>query len=619
MQLPNTLSYRVIARHPHVSRKLIEYAKSHGVEICFTEGESDLQMAIYGSSESVGGIQTELSSLDHKVQAILETRYEQMHCAVLPLLLEPHVLKSLAEIEMKFHVEICIADNSGTVAPLKTFVQLLQSVCTQSGTLLMTSDVKNISVPDVHIMINYNWKICGDNGSELALPMPVNQYLNRAFFVEENNEAKFEFNGRNYTANLSLMQITEIETGIQMTLDLDPVAPLWYYAISDSDYVEHESHDSANLENMFRYGGSSIALGGSKNTLDLTAMHQIDLTTGLKVAVKRCPTLKHHQPLQYFITFAIRGLQKSLRPASRVIKRTFSAFCTTVNFTSELLPSVPQNWRDIILLQMLNTARQYCLRIEHNSLERTKISIQMKGSKAILHEVQIQLKEQSLELQHCVISQQKPPPSPPQDNYPKEWEPQNQDFKLFEVHHRSSEWKFVEELMRESLANISVFNVHRIQNRQLWDKYALEKQHMSRRNNGSVNERKLFHGTRNTDPKVIIEGVRGIDFRYSRRDYQLRWGTGAYFAVKASYSDKYCYVDSNTGMKQLLLVKVLTGQSCSYGKRNDPNLTKPPPLSQGCPVLYDTVNGYTNGSYVYVVYDHDRAYPAYLITYFDSI
>ena len=67
-------------------------------------------------------------------------------------------------------------------------------------------------------------------------------------------------------------------------------------------------------------------------------------------------------------------------------------------------------------------------------------------------------------------------------------------------------------------------------------------------------------------------------------------------------------------MKQLLLVRVLTGYSCRYGKGNDPDLRKPPPLSQGSHVLYDTVTRYTNGLTVYVVYDHDRAYPAYLIT-----
>ena len=170
--------------------------------------------------------------------------------------------------------------------------------------------------------------------------------------------------------------------------------------------------------------------------------------------------------------------------------------------------------------------------------------------------------------------------------------------------------------MRQTLPNVTLYSICRIQNVKLWEKYALEKKQMSDRNNGDVNEKLLFHGTRNTDPCQIIESVRGIDFRYSRRDYQPLWGAGSYFAVNASYSDNFCYVDQAQQLKQLLVVQVLTGKSCNYGRKNDPNLTKPPPLKEGGVDLYDTVNGYTNGSYVYIVYDHDRAYPAYLISYY---
>ena len=127
-----------------------------------------------------------------------------------------------------------------------------------------------------------------------------------------------------------------------------------------------------------------------------------------------------------------------------------------------------------------------------------------------------------------------------EDKYPPEWEPQTHDFDLIAVRHKSLEWKSIEGLMKQTLQNIKIIQLHRIQNQQLWDKYALEKKHMSERNDGKVNEMKLFHGTRNKDPKAIVQAVRGIDFRYSRRDHPLLWGAGAYFAVYASYSDRYC-------------------------------------------------------------------------------
>ena len=616
MELPNTLNYRLIAQHPHISCKLVDYAKSHGVELHFTETESNIQAVLSGTPEAIVDVQTNLSSLDRQLQAKLETRYQRFHCALLPLLLEPSVSRILAEIESKYHVEICVADSCGTVVSVKQFIQLLQSECVDK--LLLTVDLRNIAVPDVHISTSYDWKLRNEEGRVIPLPDSVNQYLNRTFFIDKRNEAEFEFNGMHYTANMQWMCITEIESGQVMALDIEPLVPSWSYAISDEDFVQHEMHTSQDLENMFRYGGSFITLAGSKHTLDLYRMHQIDLETGHRVSVKRDPALVHHEVPQYFIIFAVRGLQKNLEPAVLAMQKRLRACCDTVSFVTELMPSIPRGWLEIIHIQMLNTVRQYCLKIGSSTLENGKSTIQLKGAKDILDKVQILLKEQSLELQHRVISQQQRQPTcqPRPNNYPSEWEPQKSDFELIDVHHRSSEWNSIEGRMKRSIQNVTIVQVQRIQNRQLWDKYALEMKHMSERNHGSVNERQLFHGTRKTDPKIIVKAVRGIDFRYSRRDYQLLWGTGAYFAVNASYSDKYCHIDSNSGMKQLLLVKVLTGNSRSYGERNDPNLTKPPPLSRGSHVLYDTVNGYTKGSYVYVVYDHDRAYPAYLITYF---
>lgn len=613
LELPNTLTYRIISQHPQISRKLIEYTQSHGVQICFTEAESNIQATLTGIPEAFADVQTNLLSLDHQLQEMLGIRYQQMHCAILPLLLDSSVSKALADIESKYHIEICIADSTGTVVSIKNFIQLLQSEC--ADRLLLTADLKNISVSNVHINVVYSWKVKNDTGDMMiVLPSLVNNYLNKTFFVKKEDEAEFEFNGMHYTANVSMMCITEIETGVKMNLDVEHVAPSWSYAISKDEYVTHEANDSGYLEDMYRYGGSFITLAGSRHILDLAHMQQIDLETGHRIAVKRDPKIGHTEAPQYFIVFAIRGLQNSLELAIQAVQRKLKSFCQTVSFTADLFPNVSRDWQDILLIQMLNTARQYCIKIGTSALGNAKITVELTGAKDVLDKVQTLLKEHSFDVQRQIISQQQPHV---QNKYPLEWEPQKRDFELITVHHKNSEWKSVEELMKRSLKNIKIIQLHRIQNRQLWDKYALEMKHMSERNGGKVNEMKLFHGTRKTDPKVIVRAVRGIDFRYSRRDYQLLWGTGAYFAVNASYSDRYCYIDSSSGMKQLLLVRVLTGNSCSYEKRNDPDLTKPPPLSPGGHALYDTVNGYTNGSYVYVVYDHDRAYPAYLITYLE--
>lgn len=93
------------------------------------------------------------------------------------------------------------------------------------------------------------------------------------------------------------------------------------------------------------------------------------------------------------------------------------------------------------------------------------------------------------------------------------------------------------------------------------------------------------------------------------------WGTGTYFAVNASYSDAYAY---STGKeKQILLAKVLTGET--YRCQPDGSLNKPPLKTDSTGTFtderYDSVSGNTNGSEIYVIYDHEKAYPAYLVTY----
>ena len=615
--LPNTLVSRLIARHPNISQKLIAYAKSCDVEVYFNQTESCYQALLCGANpQAFDKVREQLSSLDHQLQTKLEVNYQHMHCAILPLLLDRRVSKALAEIEMQYHVSIHIADNCGTIASIGDFVQLLRSE--SDGKLLTTADLKSLSTPDICIPVDYKWIVKRERGpGDISLLDPVNIYLNEMFFSRNIENAEFEFNGMHYTANLSLMCIREVETGIQMGLDIETVPPLWSYAISDTDYVAHEVHDSTEIENMFRYGGSSITLAGSKHTLDLKTMHQIDLETGQKLAVKRVPALDHLEAPQYFVTLGVRGLQNSLIPASEALQRKLISFCATKSFTSDLLPTVPEHWQEVIMIQSLNTARHYCLKIEQHSRESGKMTIQMKGEEGVLNKVQSLLKEQCFECQHFVVSQLPPPSTPPEHNYPPEWEPQDSDFKLVSVHRRSQEWEFVNGLMKQSLKKFKVSKLQRIQNRQHWDKYTLEMKHMSKRNGGNVNEMCLFHGTRDVDPKVIIQSVRGIDFRYSRRDNQLLWGTGAYFAVNASYSDRYCHIKTERlNLRQLLLVKVLTGRSCDYDTKADPSLTKPPPLPENRLMLHDTVTGYTNGSRVYIVYDHDRAYPTYLITYY---
>lgn len=128
---------------------------------------------------------------------------------------------------------------------------------------------------------------------------------------------------------------------------------------------------------------------------------------------------------------------------------------------------------------------------------------------------------------------------------------------------------------------------------------------------GTLGEQLLFHGTRFNDPELIYEGDSSFDMRYSQNGM---WGSGNYFAVNASYSNSYSY--NCTGYRQMLVASVLTG--LSYYTRPDNSLRKPPYRPNrigGIQYRYDSVSGDTGGSKVYITYDNDKAYPAYLITY----
>ena len=191
LQLPNTLNYRLITRHPQILYKVTDYAKSHGVEVNFTDTESSLQAVICGSSDAVANVQTYyLSSIDHKLQGMMKMKYLQSHCTVFPLLLDSSVSEAFAEIELKYQIEICIADNSSKLPSVRDFIQLLQSECNDK--LLTTHDLQNVCVPDVHINNYYNWKTMNGERGIVALQKPVNQYLNNMFILEKKDEATFE-------------------------------------------------------------------------------------------------------------------------------------------------------------------------------------------------------------------------------------------------------------------------------------------------------------------------------------------------------------------------------------------------------------------------------------------
>ena len=203
--------------------------------------------------------------------------------------------------------------------------------------------------------------------------------------------------------------------------------------------------------------------------------------------------------------------------------------------------------------------------------------------------------------------------------YPSEWDDEfikNDDGlepSLFNLPKISKEFIFCETRFKESVPNIDIYNIYRIQHKYLFEKYYLEKQRIIKEK-GTTEEKWLFHGTKNTEPRKIY--MNGFDICFAN---QGMFGFGNYFALQAVYSYSN-YAFNFSGKSYLFLCKVLTGKSyvCKTGRI----FTKPPEIDYKNNIFYDSVTNYdpdkaeqNNLSQMYIVYENDKAYPFYIIEY----
>ena len=175
--------------------------------------------------------------------------------------------------------------------------------------------------------------------------------------------------------------------------------------------------------------------------------------------------------------------------------------------------------------------------------------------------------------------------------------------------------------MFKKTSSKTVVRIERIQNAFLWRRYLMRKMTMISKNanvkDGITNARLLFHGTRRTDPSLIWDGLNASGF--DPRLGQGYYGVGGYFAQNARYSESYEFKVPGTTLRQMFLATVLTGVFKDYGVKTEKNLKRAPELPRSHPNhpgLYDSVKGGPHsGSFMYIVYSSDQAYPLYLYTY----
>jgi len=200
---------------------------------------------------------------------------------------------------------------------------------------------------------------------------------------------------------------------------------------------------------------------------------------------------------------------------------------------------------------------------------------------------------------------------------PTEWDAQTEIIATHPVCIESKECQRLVSLVHQTLPLANIISIDRIQNLWLWDKYTHCKAKMLMKSQEAATEQDLFHGTRAVPPEQLDQNEHGFDFRLASR--RARWGAGSYFTPCASYSDRYAYRIPGTVNKQVLITKVLIGVSCLWPEDN--TVTKPPPKPANamsslnfCNECYESIHGQTTNTDIYIIYDHEKAYPAYVVT-----
>ncbi|CAF0740399.1 unnamed protein product [Adineta steineri] len=171
--------------------------------------------------------------------------------------------------------------------------------------------------------------------------------------------------------------------------------------------------------------------------------------------------------------------------------------------------------------------------------------------------------------------------------------------------------------MKETISNVKIDKIERVQNLRLWNHYAFRRrtlrQELSDKPDLQI-EMELFHGTRATLPSEIYNGEYGFDMSYCTSGL---WGLGTYFAMSASYSCQSYSYGLADGKRQVFLAQVLTGDVFDYKNKNDPTLRRAPKKNESISggTRYSSVSGETGGSKVYIVFENRVAYPTFLITF----
>lgn len=574
----------------------------------------------------ISGIQADVISAKEQVQCFTKeiadktvTKCVSCQYKAIPLICSHPALQSLLKCQQDNCLDITFARKYDCPLRLHEFFNLI--VNRPEHEVLKTNDFQHFLHRGSEKLSDFCWESTNDDGVFFAVCSEFDSILKCHYTFSATSGIQgrqFSYNGDFYTVDFAEGLLLENLSG--QCRRIRKGLPYWHiWSNEEGRFVRH-AH-SEDIEHFFQFGGMHLDAADSKYTFSFqnSQFSQIDIKTGTELPLQRYPSLFPFPP-DFEITISITGLSIDVDFVESTIMK-LSKETTTKHELQFVIPSNTTIDEDklsaMIQAQIMNVTKQFFVSVQLSVMGDNKIRVMLEGAPEYVQNVYHLLSKLTFESQQDLLESM----TMHRSSAPRMWDSQVETCTIKRVSEVSQEWNDIHNLMKETLPDVRIQNIERIQNKPLWEKYSIERKHMIERNGeDNVNELRLFHGSGKADPRDIAKSSKGIDFRYSSNDRKLMWGTGAYFAVNASYSNNYAHSLSghHKGLKEIILVGVLTGKSCN----SEPNdrLRMPPLLTSSSSggERYDTVNGETGGSKVYIVYDHDRSYPAYIITYYEK-
>lgn len=567
------------------------------------------------------GAQGDLLALIQSVAQDITTQPLVLHCCNIPLLISAPVINEIDQIDEQFGAVISAVTTSGDFVSFSDFVTNISSLKSSgsSNDLLLVSEVSRFA----EMKINRNWRYEDASGQMRNFPPSISGLLNEKFYPFRNGTVRFSLDSIPYRVDFSRMIV--IQEGCEQFGKIDNEPPLWRYtddgsvigAASPTFSRTFDAVTSQEIDLAVHYGAAGLLpLGESRVSFDILSNPVVlhDFTKGCKWFLHRSPPLPESRDC--CLTLAICCRSTDWPQIELALNTLLQNQVTRQRYS--MPPSIPESLECLLA----NIARQFCVKTQVcTDLEAspgtlgtppktTPRYLQLEGEREYTFAVKVHLLE-AFQQHVAPLAIEKPLA------VPHHWKQgQRSTVETVPVVVGTEEWEKLEELLRKSLPHVRLVEITRIQNLLLWRRYCFFKSLMSRKNGSDqVNEKLLFHGSRATDPVSIITSEKGFDFRYGSED--CLWGKGTYFAVRASYCNSRFAFNTRQGTKQVFVACVLTGKSACLPRPNRA-LKAPPKLPNSPTDSYDSVNGVVENplhSKVYVIYDHDKVYPAYLITY----